>query len=480
MNAGSSSSCPESDSAASRVARAGALACLSLVLAGCAASYAPQRLAPPAELTDPRSRTIGDVTVTVAMLTDEQARRHFGVDLGRHELHALWISVRNASPHRLWFIRTILDPDYYSADEVALLVEDDVPRADREQLRQSLRDEELRALLAPRTVTEGFVYLPRVEGGRYVDLRLQGDAHEIQREILLREEGTSGPHGRPPRELRFEFALRLPDGDFDYERLDAELTYAGRDLADLTLEELRAALEELPCCTTDSDGEGQGDPLNVVLVGTAAQVLNSLSRSGWSFTHRIDLRSIRREIGAAISGDAYPVAPVSSLYVFGRRQELALQRARRSIAQRNHMRLWLAPFTFEKRSVWVGQVSRDIGIKLTPKSPTLTTHVIDPQVDTTREYLFHSLIGQGFVDRFGFVVGASVGTPEDPQFNLTGDPYFTDGMRLVVILPPDPVPPDRIRSLLWEQSAAPIAEGQSEEAARRNVRPIEDAAPGGP
>jgi hypothetical protein len=277
-----------------------------------------------------------------------------------------------------------------------------------------------------------------------------------------------------PRELRFDFALTLPDGDFDYERLDTARLYPGESLPDLDADQLRATLEQLPCCATDADGEGEGDPLNVVLVGEAGEVLNSLSRSGWSFTHRIDFRTVRREIGAAVAGTAYPVAPVSSLYVFGRKQDVALQRARRSIAQRNHMRLWLAPYRFEGRPVWIGQVSRDIGVKVTPKSPTLTTHIIDPEVDTTREYLLHSLVAEGFVDRFGFVRGSAAGTPSQPRVNLTGDPYHSDGLRLVVILSAEPVPPDQIRSLLWEQSAAPIAQGQSE-AAERNVRPIERA-----
>jgi hypothetical protein len=48
-------------------------------------------------------------------------------------------------------------------------------------------------------------------------------------------------------------------------------------------------------------------------------------------------------------------------------------------------------------------------------------------------------------------------------------------MRLVVFLAEEPVPPEQIRSLLWEQSAPPIAEGQSE-AAERNVRPIDPLA----
>jgi len=366
----------------------------------------------------------------------------------------------------------MLDPDFYSAEEAALLVQGDIPSDSRPALRQLFRDESIRAQLAPRTVSEGFVFLPRVEGGRYVDIRLQGDVYLEDTETRGAAAGGVTPPPSRPRELRFDFALPLPDGDFDYERLDTSRIFGGQPLPNLTPDELRSTLEQLPCCATDADGQREGDPLNVVIVGESADVLNALSRSGWSFTHRIDLRSIRREVGAAIAGSAYPVAPVSSLYVFGRKQDVALQRARRSIAQRNHMRLWLAPYRFESRPVWIGQVSRDIGVKVTPKSPTLTTHIIDPEVDTTREYLFHSLIGEGFVDRFGFVKGGAASTPAQPRMNLTGDPYHSDGLRLVVILSQDPVTPDRIRSLLWEQSAAPIAEGQSK-AAERNVRPID-------
>jgi hypothetical protein len=54
------------------------------------------------------------------------------------------------------------------------------------------------------------------------------------------------------------------------------------------------------------------------------------------------------------------------------------------------------------------------------------------------------------------------------------DPYFSDGLRVVIVLAPEPIPPDQVRSLLWERSAPPIAEGQSESAGR-NVRPIEPA-----
>ena len=436
-----------------------------------AAPFAPRLLSTPADLRDVQTGTIGEVGVSVSILTDAQARQHFGVDFEKFGLQALWVSVRNDSDRRRWLMRNMIDPDFYSAEEAALLTQGEVPASNRARLHQHFRDESIRALLAPRTITQGFVFLPRIEGGRYVDIRLQADA-------FLEDDPKSGGSGMTSSgltwELRFEFALPLPDGDFDYERLDPARTYADRELPDLSTDQLRSTLEQLPCCAADGAGRAAGDPLNVVLVGEGDQVLRSLTRAGWSFTHRIDLRTVRREVTAAIEGKAYPVAPVSSLYLFGRKQEVALQRARKSIAQRNHMRLWLAPFRHEGRSVWVGQVSRDIGIKLTPKSPTLTTHVIDPEVDTTREYLLQSLVAQGFVARFGFVQGSAAGTPEAPRINLTGDPYHSDGLRLVLVLAPEPIRPEQIRSLRWEQSSAPIAQGQSP-AALRNVRPIDPA-----
>lgn len=428
------------------------------------AAYNPAPLELPAALHDIESKTMDGVTVAASILPDQLARQHFGADFARHEVQALWLRVSNGTPRTLWFIPNVVDPDFYSADEVALMLHANVPAKDRDRMRQDLRDASMRIMLAPRTVTEGFVFLPRVEGGRYVDVRLHGDSFGAA------QDGTVASGER--RELRFEFALTLPDGDFDYERLDLDRTYAGRELPDLAPEQLRVELERLSCCAMDASGREEGDPLNITLVGEATQVLNSLTRSGWSFTHRITLRSVQREVAAAVEGAPYAVAPVSSLYLFGRKQDLALQRARRSIAQRNHMRLWLAPFRCEGRPVWVGQVSRDIGVKVTPKSPTLTTHVIDPAVDTSREYLLHSLLAQGFVDRFGFARGSAIATADKPRFNLTGDPYLSDGMRLVVFLAPEPVTPDQTRNLSWERSAAPIAEGQSE-AARRNVRPLD-------
>jgi hypothetical protein len=77
--------------------------------------------------------------------------------------------------------------------------------------------------------------------------------------------------------------------------------------------------------------------------------------------------------------------------VYGRRQDLALQKARDNVHQRNHLRLWLTPMRYEGKQVWVGQISRDIGTRLTIHSKTLTTHKIDPDVDEARRALLEDV-----------------------------------------------------------------------------------------
>ncbi len=371
--------------------------------------------------------------VTASILNDAEAQKNFGVDLASRQLQAIWVRIENGSQLRLWFLVAALDPDYYTPHEAAFLFRDSLSDEDSERLTRYLTAHSPRQAIEPGQSTEGYVITKRTEGGRYVHVELAG--HE--------------------KLLRFGFAIPLADGSFDFEGLIPNQIYAGLERPDLSASELRSALRRLPCCTRDSSGEGLGDPLNIAIVGSFDEMMTALARSGWSFTHRITLGTVGRLVEATISGEAYRVAPVSSLYVFGRPQDVALQRARSWISQRNHMRLWLAPFRFEGRAVWVGQVSRDIGVKLTAKGPSPTTHVIDPYVDEAREYLLQTLLHHHKVERFGFVSGVGKTTPEHPFTNLSDDPYFTDGLRLVVVLAQQLMPPHQARNFHWEELDIP-------------------------
>ncbi|MGC1682401.1 MAG: LssY C-terminal domain-containing protein, partial [Pseudolabrys sp.] len=172
---------------------------------------------------------------------------------------------------------------------------------------------------------------------------------------------------------------------------------------------------------------------------------------GWRLDEPFDLHSIYRTIRAFLFRSEYFNAPVSPLYVFGRQQDVALQKARDTVSLRNHLRLWLAPFTIDGQRVWVGQISRDIGIKLTTQSWYLTTHRISPEVDQDRFYLLQDLIMSGAVSRLGFVRGVGTSSMPHPQVNLTGDPYLTDGLRLVVFLNEPRQAFDQIEVLDWER-----------------------------
>jgi hypothetical protein len=119
-----------------------------------------------------------------------------------------------------------------------------------------------------------------------------------------------------------------------------------------------------------------------------------------------------------------------------------MQRARNSINERNHLRIWLTPLRYEGTPVWIGQISRDIGVRLTWR--TITTHKIDPDVDETRAFLVEDMAYSQTLAKVGFVGGVGPAPYEKPRGNLTGDPYFTDGNRVVMWLSAEPVAVDEL------------------------------------
>ena len=137
------------------------------------------------------------------------------------------------------------------------------------------------------------------------------------------------------------------------------------------------------------------------------------------------------------------------MHALGRPQDFGLQKARWSIHQRNHMRLWLSPAMYRGDLVFLGQISRDIGSRITTKSPTLTTHKIDPAVDESRNFLILDLVYAHAVSAYGFTWGVGESTWEEPGRNLTGDPFFTDGRRAVIFLSSEAVAFEDVKYLEW-------------------------------
>jgi hypothetical protein len=96
----------------------------------------------------------------------------------------------------------------------------------------------------------------------------------------------------------------------------------------------------------------------------------------------------------------------------------------------------MTPLRYQSQPVWIGQVSRDIGVRFTWRTWNLTTHRIDPDVDEAREYVVEDLMQVGRLEMAGYVPGAPTCDRAAPRRNLTGDPYYSDGKRAVVFLSP--------------------------------------------
>jgi hypothetical protein len=205
-----------------------------------------------------------------------------------------------------------------------------------------------------------------------------------------------------------------------------------------------------PCCTTNANGTRNGDPLNLVIIESQQDPIVPFVARGWHLARTLNVASAIQTARAFLFRDAFLTSPVSPLYLFSRPEDFGVQKARSTVNERVHARFWLTPYAFEGRRVWIGQVSRDIGVRLTYQTWNLTTHKIAPDVDFDRNYLLQDLLMSGFVERYGFVTGVGAAPPSAPRTNLTGDPYYTDGLRAVVFLSNQTRSLEDVDKLPWE------------------------------
>ena len=125
---------------------------------------------------------------------------------------------------------------------------------------------------------------------------------------------------------------------------------------------------------------------------------------------------------------------MSPQYYNGRSQDVSFQKARETINERMHLRLWYSPLKYQGKPVWIGAVSRDIGVKFTTKSWNLMTHAIDPDIDESAIYTLSDLMYWNRLEKYGLVGGLVASTREQPSYNTQGASYYTSGKRVVLLL----------------------------------------------
>ena len=396
---------------------------IGALLSGCA-TFTPVSVDEQAIKRQAVSKMENGVRVSAAVLGSKETEKVFGLQLYRKGIQPIWLEIENRTSFRMWFPQVSVDRNYFSALEVAFMHHSGYTTAAKHRMDRFFHQHSMGNVIDPGTVRSGFVFTNMALGTKAFNVEVIGGDQEVR---------------------TFTFLIPVAGLKVDYREADWDSLYASDEIIHLNSSRtLRKALEALPCCTTDADGNRLADPVNVVVIGRGKDILYSLLRGHWD------------ETAAATSYDPmaqlpweFRYQPVRSLYLFNRPQDAAFRKSRSTLNERNQLRLWLSPYDYEGKHVWVGQISRIV------RRSVWDRFVIEADVDEARSYLLQDLWFAQALSKYGYIRTSAVSTLHAPRKSLNNDPYFTDGHCLVMWVSGDPVPISAVHFVPWER---PVAE----------------------
>jgi hypothetical protein len=198
------------------------------------------------------------------------------------------------------------------------------------------------------------------------------------------------------------------------------------------------ALDDAPRIAHTANGI-PGDPINVGLVATEEEIHRALLAAKWFPADAITLRSSIRIAGSTVFHRSYEDAPVSSLYLWGHKQDLAFEQPVGDDARRrHHVRFWRSEkLDDDGKPLWLGAATFDTKVGFSHTTGQITHH-ISPDVDAERDKIVADLkrarasLGVEWIAGFDNRAGKNGG----------GDPYQTDGKLAVVLVGPPTADPD--------------------------------------
>ena len=209
--------------------------------------------------------------------------------------------------------------------------------------------------------------------------------------------------------------------------------------------EKQPGLANQPMVTRTGDGI-PGDPLNVGMVGDRDDVAHAMHAAGWYPADPLTLRADAAIVGSVLLGRPDPTAPVSPLYLDGRREDSAYELpSGDSARQRHHVRLWkVLDSGAEGRPVWLGATTFDRSVGVSDYTGQIT-HDIAPDVDTERDFLVETLSEAKMAAQLYQVAGVG---PTINGRNGEGSRYWTDGELRLVVLVEDGAPADEAPEII--------------------------------
>lgn len=168
----------------------------------------------------------------------------------------------------------------------------------------------------------------------------------------------------------------------------------------------------LPLYCVTPDGFAS-DPLNIGVICTRRELITAMQKAGWYLADPKSGRYAVRYILSIVFGWRYDNAPVSKMYLFGRKQDLAFEIPIEG--GRHHVRFWATTFQdgpeltvrsihWHHRSsriqaddlLWVGAASLDVGLAPIRHNFQIT-HMIHPDTNRERELIVRKLRKAGLV-----------------------------------------------------------------------------------
>lgn len=173
-----------------------------------------------------------------------------------------------------------------------------------------------------------------------------------------------------------------------------------------------------------------GDPINILILGSEPTINSYFTEAGWKIPDPITEKTSVKIAVDSLRNLPYPTAPVSNLYLYGRKQDVAFEKPTNTVQIRDHIRLWKTDTAIHGEEVWLGSATYDHGIELSGRSH-LPTHHISPSVDEEREKVIQDL--KPFMKS---TLVVSFDQPNLFGFNGGGDWYYTDGNIAILSVQP--------------------------------------------
>ena len=190
------------------------------------------------------------------------------------------------------------------------------------------------------------------------------------------------------------------------------------------------ALDDAPRITRTMTGI-HGDPICVGLIGTKEELIASMLAAKWQPADAITFKSSVKLGRSIVLHRPDETAPVSNLYLWKRKEDLAFeQEVGKDARRRHHVRFWVSTKQVDGRPLWLGAATFDTKVGFSHKTGMITHH-IDANIDADRDKLVKDLMTAGRLLSTERI--ADFQTKHDDR-NGGGDRYHTDGTLLLGVL----------------------------------------------